>query len=480
MDSNNIPVVNDPRRLNVDLDVNNIPTLDEDVKLQLRKLDQPITYFGENASDRRQRLIKLISEMPHEVTGFDYEVENGDEDIEDEDEDDDEEFYTPGSQQLYDARVDILKFSLHKASERNKTLKKLAREENFIKVLKHRRQINSKLKDYELYGSQLIPRNTRALSAVRFSKDNSLIATGSWDGSLTILNSSDLSIKKSQDSIYHSDKVSGLDWDIYSDSNLLVSGGGEGNIYVWKVEEEGNTKLKPHLSIKGAHDNRITKTIFHPSSKYIASLSFDQTWKLWDLEKPQQELIQQEGHSQEVFAGSFHPDGSILATGGLDAIGRLWDLRSGRSIATMESHIKGIYSMDWSWNGSHLATASGDFSVKIWDIRKLDRKNSELFSIPLHTKVVSDVRFFNRRQADVLSKEVSGEFNEEPQTLDSNGTFLVTASYDGTLGIISSDNWVKVKSLAGHNDKVMSCDISGDGSKIVSSGWDRSVKLWGL
>jgi len=48
------------------------------------------------------------------------------------------------------------------------------------------------------------------------------------------------------------------------------------------------------------------------------------------------------------------------------------------------------------------------------------------------------------------------------------------------VNIWSADNWGKVKSLKGHSDKVMSCDISGDGCFIVSSGWDRSVKLWSV
>ncbi|KAK6198564.1 WD40-repeat-containing domain protein [Scheffersomyces amazonensis] len=486
MDTDSIPVVNDPRNFQNDIDINNIPTSDEDVRVQLRKLGEPITYFGEKASDRRQRLIKIVRELPREVTAFDYEIEGNEEidDIEDEEDEDEEDYFTPGTQDLYEARIDILKFSLNKAAKRNTDLKVQARNQDLIKVLKHRRQINETLEKIELFGTQTIPRNTRALSSVRFSKDNNYIATGSWDGSITVLNSSDLSIKASHDVKYHTDKISGLDWDIYSDSNLLLSGGGEGNIYAWKIvdddDEKGGSKLIPQISISHAHDNRITKTLFHPNAKYFASLSFDQTWKLWDINRPETELIQQEGHSQEVFAGSFHPDGSLLATGGLDAIGRLWDLRSGRSIATIQGHIKGIYAMDWSWNGYHLATGSGDFSIKIWDIRKLDHSNSELFSVPIHKKIVSDIRFFNRRQIDTLSKEVSGEFNENPQVLDSNGTFLVTSSYDGTLAIVSCDNWVRVKTLLGHNDKVMSCDISGDGNKIVSSGWDRSVKLWSL
>lgn len=396
--------------------------------------------------------------------------------ISDIEESEDEDFYTPGSQQLYDCRVEILHSSLNKASSRVEKLRSKVKNQDFIKTLKHRRNINKQLGQFELYGSQLIPGNTRAVSAVRFSPDSSLIACGSWDGLLYILDKNDLPLKSTLSPGYHTEKLSAVDWNPV-ESNMVVTGGQEGNINIWDVNTT-SPRLKPILSIKSAHENRIMKTLFHPSGKYIASTSLDQTWKLWDPTKPKEPLLQQEGHSKEVFPGAFHPDGSLFATGGLDAIGRIWDLRSGRSITTLQQHIKGIYSMDWSPNGHHLATASGDCSVKIWDLRKLDHGSKEIFSIPAHTKLVSDVRFFKRRQPDSLSKPVTNELDEDPEILDSDGTFLVTSSYDGLVNLWSADNWVLTKSLRGHSDKIMSCDINGDGSSIVSSGWDRSVKLW--
>ncbi|KAG2735787.1 hypothetical protein G9P44_002001 [Scheffersomyces stipitis] len=483
MGGKGVTVLNDPRnRVSSSFDAKTVPTSDPEVRAELRKLGEPVTYFGEDDSDRRQRLIKLLSEKKHTNFDFDYEMEE-DELLENEESDeneDDEDFYTPGEQELYTAREEILHSSLERARKRIEKQQKKTKDQSFIKYLKHRRHINSQLAKYELFGTQLIQGNTRALSAVRFSKDSELIATGSWDGGIYILDSGDLSTKFKSASGYHSEKVSAIDWDVYTDSNLLVSGGNEGNINFWKVNKESETKvIKPVVSIKAAHDNRITKTLFHPSGRFVTSTSCDQTWKLWDVNRPENALLQQEGHSKEVFAGSFHPDGSLFASGGFDAIGRIWDMRSGRSIVTLERHIKGIYSMDWSPNGYHLATASGDCSVKIWDLRKLQRDFKEIFSIPVHTKLVSDVRFFNRRSvSNVLSTEVANENGDNPEVLDSDGSFLVTSSFDGLVNIWSADNFIKVKTLRGHNDKVMSCDISCDGSTIVSSGWDRTVKLW--
>jgi U4/U6 small nuclear ribonucleoprotein PRP4 len=53
---------------------------------------------------------------------------------------------------------------------------------------------------------------------------------------------------------------------------------------------------------------------YHPSGRYLGSASFDTTWRLWDVERGN-ELLLQEGHSHEVYAIDFQEDGALVATG---------------------------------------------------------------------------------------------------------------------------------------------------------------------
>lgn len=55
------------------------------------------------------------------------------------------------------------------------------------------------------------------------------------------------------------------------------------------------------------------ESLTHPSL-CLPSSSFDQTWRLWDVET-QKELLLQEGHAGEVFSIAFQGDGSLVATG---------------------------------------------------------------------------------------------------------------------------------------------------------------------
>lgn len=70
------------------------------------------------------------------------------------------------------------------------------------------------------------------------------------------------------------------------------------------------------------HEGRLGRVAFHPMGRHVATASFDETWRLWDVETCSC-LLEQEGHSRSVYTVAFHPDGSLAASGGLDAIGQL-------------------------------------------------------------------------------------------------------------------------------------------------------------
>ena len=98
--------------------------------------------------------------------------------------------------------------------------------------------------------------------------------------------------------------------------------------------------LTPLARLSG-HVDRLARLAFHPSGRFLATASFDATWRLWDLSSCQEVLLQ-EGHSRAVYAVAFHPDGSLVLSAGLDALARLWDTRTGRSLAALEGHVKPV------------------------------------------------------------------------------------------------------------------------------------------
>lgn len=102
-------------------------------------------------------------------------------------------------------------------------------------------------------------------------------------------------------------------------------------------------------------------------------------------------------------------------------------------------------------HGYHLATGGEDNTCRIWDLRK----KRSLYTIPAHSNLISQIKF-------------------EPQ----EGYFLVTSSYDMTAKVWSARDFKPVKVLSGHEAKVTSVDVVGDGQSIATVSHDRTIKLW--
>ncbi|KAI5285655.1 Peptidyl-prolyl isomerase cwc27 [Ascosphaera aggregata] len=475
-----------------------VPTEDPKVRAKLRELKHPITLFGEDATDRRERLrqVMLVVEETKVAAGeaVDTEMkeagaeegkEEEEEEVEEQEDEGNEEFYTEGTPELLAARQDIARYSIPRAKARIER----QREESTIPLrthIKHRRVIKDKLRNFDLFGSQIA--GERPISITRFSPNGKMVAAGNWSGGIRLLDVPNLNEVVTLRG--HTDRVGGISWlpgatlpssNISESSVNLASGGGEGNVNLWSLTQD------TPLATLSSHTGRVCRTEFHPSGRYLASASYDTTWRLWDV-ATQQELLLQEGHSREVYSLAFNIDGSLLASGGLDSMGRIWDLRTGRTVMILEGHIREIYALDWSIDGYRILSGSGDGWVKCWDLRQV----RETGGVGAHKSVVSDLRWYKGIE-DTTSFIPSAPAGEDTEMTDNqtapraptiepkkSGTFFVTSGFDKSVNVFSADDWSLVKSLNGHTGNVLSVDISPDAQWIASSGHDRTVKLWGI
>lgn len=299
----------------------------------------------------------------------------------------DEEFYTEGVEELLEARRAIARYSLPRAKARIAS-QKIESSISLRNHIKHRKFIKDRLQSLELFGTQIA--GDRPISIARFSPNGEFIAAGNWGGGVKLLDVPNLDQKKVLRG--HTDRIGGISWypgatlpgsSVSKETVNLATSGGEGNIHLWSLEQD------TPLSTLSGHTGRICRVEFHPSGKYLASASYDTTWRLWDVTTTT-ELLLQEGHSREVYALSFNPDGSLLASGGLDSIGRIWDLRTGRTVMILDGHIREIYALDWGVDGHRVLSGSGDGWVKCWDVRMV----RSIGGVGAHRGVVSDLRWY--------------------------------------------------------------------------------------
>ncbi|TFK39795.1 U4/U6 snRNP-specific spliceosomal protein [Crucibulum laeve] len=460
-----------------------VPTDDTRVKARLREIGEPITLFGERAADRRDRLIYVLSQI-NAARGEDMQV---DDDSADESEEEEEEFYTHGTLELLEARRKIAVYSLPRAQKRI-AQQRIDSKMDLGRIVDIRKKVFSEVKKFANLGSQI--GDERPISQVRFAPNNKILATGSWSGTVKLWNIPACTPIRALRG--HSDRVGGVAWHPEATLGLgpdlvnLASGGGEGNVNLWSMNSDAP------LSVMSGHQDRVCRVAFHPSGDYVASASFDTTWRLWDV-KTAESLQMQEGHSREVYSVEFQDDGALVASGGLDAIGRVWDLRTGRTAMVLDGHVQAIFSIGFSPNGYQIATGAGDDTIRIWDMRSI----KSVYTIPAHLSNVSDVRFFRANDTffkyipkasenamDVEGPDVSHDAPdpEEAAALEEwkyrSGLFFASSGYDGLVKLWSADDWQLLRTLSTDAGKVMSVDISSNGNMIASGTYNRNFQLF--
>ncbi|CAM9408616.1 unnamed protein product [Lampetra planeri] len=116
-------------------------------------------------------------------------------------------------------------------------------------------------------------------------------------------------------------------WDPFNPCRLAVAGE-DGRIRLWIVPEAGlsSTLTEPHVVLSG-HTEKIYSLKFHPlAADVLASSSYDMSVRIWDL-KSKRQILQLEGHSEQIFSLAWSPDGQRLATVSKDGKVRIFNPR---------------------------------------------------------------------------------------------------------------------------------------------------------
>ncbi|NET74532.1 MAG: WD40 repeat domain-containing protein, partial [Sphaerospermopsis sp. SIO1G2] len=122
----------------------------------------------------------------------------------------------------------------------------------------------------------------------------------------------------------------------------------------------------------------VYSVIYNPDGKTLASGSYDETIKLWNVETGK-EIRTFKGHNDPVTSVIYNPDGKILASGSRDKTIKLWDIETGQEILSLSGHNSDVSSVSFSPDGKTLASGSEDKTIKLWnfDLEFLITKNCD-------------------------------------------------------------------------------------------------------
>ena len=341
------------------------------------------------------------------------------------------------------------------------------------------------------------------VTAVVFSADGTLLATGSQDDTVKLWDTR--TGKEIRTFIGHSEDVTGLAFS--PNGKYLASGSGHGIVKLW------DTRNGQELSSLKAHQDKIMTMAFSPDSQtlvtgswgYHKAVSFQHPVKLWDvttgrklhefkaevstenkfssgsqlncvtfspdgqilaagrhdgniflwnLERSLFKRQRLSGHGEEITALAFSSNGKMLASGGRDATIRLWDMDTGKLLHILSEHSDTISSLSFTKDSTQLISVSKDNTCKVWEVRT---------GQGLHTSALPPK--IGTSQMVVLSPDYD---------------VAASLSRDNTITLWDTRTGRTLRMLTGHSiGSITSVTFNPDGHIIASSS-DNTVKLLDL
>ena len=265
------------------------------------------------------------------------------------------------------------------------------------------------------------------------------------------------------------------------------------------VEEERNeserqrkiAEVQSYYSSIQLASGKISQKQYPLARKILWSTS--EEYRNWEwgfyLNQCYQSLATLEDHADRVLGAAFSPDGTRIATiAGNHA--KIWNVANVTLQFTLEGHAEKVWNASFSPDGKRLLTVSWDLSVKVWDVARgallsTLEGDADVASAVFNadgTRVLTAADNF-ARVWDVRSGKLLLTIKGHTETVENasfspDGTRIVTSSWDRTAKVWDAETGALERTLSGHNYGVMNAAFSPNGDRIVTVSKDNTAKVW--
>lgn len=342
--------------------------------------------------------------------------------------------------------------------------------------LECQQQKSSKAPEIGMYETYYVTAHKGPCRTACFSEDGKLIATGSADASIKVLDVDRMIVKTTMPS---------------------------------SQDHSGSTGMESHPVIRTLYDHidEVTALEFHPLAPVLISGSRDYTIKFFDISKPSvKKAYRSIQEVEQITSMSFHPSGDYILVGTEHPTIRLYEVNTLQCFVASnprEYHTGPITMVKYSPSGHLYASSSKDGSIKVWD--GVSNRCISTFPNAHNGSEVSSVRFSKNSKYLLSNGKDSLVFLWELSTgravsmytgVKTTAPHSVGVSFNHTEdyiflpdnieknGIISLSCWdtrttEKLKNLpSGHNNTIGCVKHSPTAAAFVSCSDDYRARFW--
>ncbi|CAL8095720.1 unnamed protein product [Calicophoron daubneyi] len=240
-----------------------------------------------------------------------------------------------------------------------------------------------------LYETCYVTAHKAACRAAAFNSTGQLVATGSHDSSIKILDVERMLAKSVSPADHlgqetpqqqmethpvirtlydHTAEVTCVDFHPDPSLQILVSGSKD---YTIKLFDFSNPSVKKaQRNIPEASPIRTLH--FHPSGNFLLVGTQHKTLRLYDVQtcRCYVSAVPEDQHNSAVNMVRWSPNGNAFVTAGMDGSFKIWDGVSCRCVNTFDAAHDGVSvcSAVFSRNGKYILTSGKDSAVKLWEL----------------------------------------------------------------------------------------------------------------
>jgi WD40 repeat protein len=473
----------------------NVPTAVHEVKARLRDLGNPITLFGEDHADRRERLREVIAKLELDQEQLDKlqaiinqnaasaaagassasgtaSVPVAGPTIVSQDKvltgaAQKEVLYSNASEHLVNARREIAAYSFARAQQRLRATKRILEEESLeAEQNKAVLELYSNSKNLTLNASQI--GDERPGTYIRYNSDGQLIAGGSFSGVVKIWDTQTLGVKTVLRGTL--DRITGLSW---HPSSSVQNNGGSGPVLLAAASAEGSCLVYDYRRCSDTDGNAL-----HSADEERSGMDVDEVGggehvhrSGASLEEAQKEEDNDGGSSNGSMDDDDDDDdndgggddgneeeyarrtGAAATAGASSSSGSIMQHRSHHSVVLKLKGHKGMMTAcEWHPSGNFIATGGHDTTWRMWDAEH----GRELLLQDGHAKDISGIAFHP------------------------DGSLVMTSDAGGVALLWDIRSGLMVQAFQGHIKKISAVSFSANGFHAASSSLDNTAKIWDL
>lgn len=264
-----------------------------------------------------------------------------------------------------------------------------------------------------------------------------------------------------------------------SDASILFAGGADG-----KVRQVNSADGTVQRTLEG-HVANVTDLAVAPNNQRLASVARDATLRLWNLTDGAS--LFEAKHPAPISAVSWSPDSLTVATAAEDGAVRLYAADSGKLLEKFSGNAAGWSSVAWLNTAGLFVTASSDRALRISKrsaARLFSTQSSEIVSMSLFgAQVLTGSKDGKLIQSDVNSGQSTREFLGcgslvRAVAVSADNQRVAAAGSDGKLCIWNAANGELLQTLEVASP-VLGLTWSADNQKLAVSTEDRQLRVYG-